>query len=69
MMKDQKIAVWFSCGAASAVAAKLIVDYYGYSNTVYICNNPIKEEGEDNQRFLRDVADWLGYPIFKVSWN
>ena len=67
MMKDQKIAVWFSCGAASAVAAKLIVEYYGYSNTVYICNNPIKEEGEDNQRFLRDVADWLGYPIFKVK--
>ena len=52
MMKDQKIAVWFSCGAASAVAAKLIIDYYGYSNTIYICNNPILEEGEDNQRFL-----------------
>jgi len=66
MMKDQKIAVWFSCGAASAVAAKLIIDYYGYSNTIYICNNPILEEGEDNQRFLEDVSDWLKHPIEKI---
>tara|TARA_R110001583_G_C5514701_1_gene397056 strand:+ start:58 stop:819 length:762 start_codon:yes stop_codon:yes gene_type:complete len=66
-MKDKKIAVWFSCGAASAVAAKLIVDYYGYSNIVYVCNNPIKEEGEDNPRFLQDVSDWIGYPIKKIK--
>ena len=59
MMKDQKIAVWFSCGAASAVAAKVTLDTYGKDNDIHILNNPILEEGEDNQRFLRDVQDWL----------
>jgi len=63
MIKNKKIAVWFSCGAASAVAAKLTVDYYGHTNTIHILNNPILEEGEDNQRFLRDVSEWLNYPI------
>ena len=47
-MKNKRIAVWFSCGAASAVAAKITNDYYGYTNRVHICNNPILEEGEDN---------------------
>ena len=62
-MKDQHIAVWFSCGAASAVAARVTLDVYGKDNKVSILNNPILEEGEDNQRFLRDVQDWLDHPI------
>ena len=62
-----KIAVWFSCGAASAVAAKVTLDTYGKDNDVYILNNPILEEGEDNQRFLRDVQDWLDHPIEHVK--
>tara|TARA_R100001460_G_C3498430_1_gene170122 strand:- start:36 stop:794 length:759 start_codon:yes stop_codon:yes gene_type:complete len=66
-MKNKRIAVWFSCGAASAVAAKITNDYYGYTNRVHICNNPILEEGEDNQRFLRDVALWIGVPIEIVT--
>lgn len=28
-VKDKIIVVWFSCGAASAVAAKLAIDQYG----------------------------------------
>lgn len=62
-MNDKHIAVWFSCGAASAVAAKLTLDKYGDTNTVSIVNNPIKEEHSDNQRFLKDVEEWLGHPI------
>lgn len=62
-MKGKHIAVWFSCGAASAVAAKLALELYGEANKVSIINNPIKEEHEDNQRFLKDVEDWLGHPI------
>ena len=57
------IAVWFSCGAASAVAAKLTLSKYGNSNKISIINNPIKEEHHDNQRFLLDVQDWLGQEI------
>lgn len=62
-MKNKHIAVWFSCGAASAVAAKLTLEKFGDFNKVSIVNNPIKEEHEDNQRFLKDVEAWLNHPI------
>ncbi len=57
-----KVAVWFSCGAASAVAAKLTLDLYG-KDQVRIINNPVLEEDEDNRRFLTDVQAWLGVEI------
>lgn len=57
------IAVWFSCGAASAVAAALTVKKYAHEQEVRIINNPIAEEDEDNRRFLRDVQDWIGVKI------
>jgi hypothetical protein len=63
----ETIAVWFSCGAASAVAAKLTVEKYGKSHNVIICNSDIKEEDEDNQRFARDIAKWTGREIISVS--
>lgn len=60
------IAVWFSCGAPSAVAAKLTVEKYGLSHEVRILNNPVSEEGDDNRRFLQDVAEWIGHPVEDV---
>ena len=62
-MDNKNIAVWFSCGDASAVAAKLTLDKYGDKNKISIVNNPIEEEHEDNQRFLKDVEEWLNHPI------
>lgn len=62
-MTKEKIAVWFSSGAASAVAAKLTMEKYGKTHEVRIINNPIKEEHPDNLRFLKDVEKWLGLPI------
>ena len=38
-INDKVIAVWFSCGAASAVAAKRVVERYGENNTIRIINN------------------------------
>lgn len=58
-----KIAVWFSCGAASAVAAKLTLELFGDRCEVRIVNSPVIEEDEDNRRFARDVAEWLGVEI------
>lgn len=66
-MQDQTIAVWFSCGAASAVAAKLTVERYGGANTVRVLNNPVAEEDADNRRFLADVEKWIGRPIEIVT--
>jgi len=64
--KGSTIAVWFSCGSASAVASKLIVEKYGDTCNIRILNNPVVEEHEDNLRFLKDVQDWLGHPIESV---
>lgn len=64
MMKEgDVIVVWFSCGAASAVAAKRTIQLYGNMCTVRVVNNPIAEEDEDNRRFLQDVEKWLGVTI------
>lgn len=57
------IVVWFSCGAASAVAAKRTIEKYGGRCTVRVVNTPIREEDEDNRRFLKDVEDWIGQNI------
>ncbi len=61
--KGDHITVWFSCGAASAVAAKKTIEKYGDIATVRIVNNPVKEEDEDNERFKADVEKWLGVEI------
>tara|TARA_B100000575_G_C23001832_1_gene577247 strand:- start:228 stop:974 length:747 start_codon:yes stop_codon:yes gene_type:complete len=62
-MLNKTITVWFSCGAASAVAAKKTIELYGRDNTIKIVNNPIKEEHPDNKRFLKDIEEWLGVQI------
>ena len=57
------IAVWFSCGAASAAAAKLTVERYAGEQEVRLLNNPVDEEDTDNRRFAADVSAWVGLPI------
>jgi hypothetical protein len=59
----QTIAVWFSSGAASAVAAKRTVEEYGETHIIRVINNPVAEEDADNFRFLKDVEAWIGIPI------
>jgi len=63
VMNPETIAVWFSCSAASAVAAMKTIEQYGDSCNVRVVNNPIKEEDSDNLRFLKDVEKWLGVKI------
>ena len=60
---NELIVVWFSCGAASAVAAKKTIEKYSKTNQIKIVNNPVAEEDDDNRRFLKDVKSWLGHPI------
>ena len=42
--KGDHITVWFSCGAASAVAAKKTIELYGDIATIRVVNNPVAEE-------------------------
>jgi len=57
-----RVLVSFSCGAASAVAAKMAVDKYGDRVEVIYCDT-LKYEHPDNERFLRDVERWIGKNI------
>lgn len=61
------IAVWVSCGVASAIAASETLCLYGETHNVRLVNNPVVEEGEDNRRFLTDVSSWLDQPIESVT--
>jgi 3'-phosphoadenosine 5'-phosphosulfate sulfotransferase (PAPS reductase)/FAD synthetase len=51
---------WFSCGAASAVAAKLAKpDLLVYCDT--------GAEHPDNERFLTDCEKWIGQPVIRIK--
>jgi len=55
--------VWFSCGSASAVAAKITLQsvpdaFLGYCDT--------GSEHPDNVRFREDVARWLGVKVWVI---
>ncbi len=60
-----RVLVWFSCGAASAVAAKKAVDKYPECEVLY-CDT-LAYEHPDNKRFLRDVEQWIGKDIKILS--
>ena len=69
-MKPKRIVVWFSCGATSAVCADLALrKYRGTVPVVLAYTDPGTYEpgkiGEhpDNQRFLKECARWLDWPI------
>lgn len=54
-----RMVVWFSCGAASAVAAKLVEpDVIAYCET--------GSEDADNARFLLDCEQWFGRSVTKL---
>lgn len=62
---DQRVIVWFSCGAASAVAAKLAIDKYAERVVIAHCDT-LASEHPDNSRFFADVRQWLGREIVTI---
>ncbi len=61
-MSLPRIVSQFSCGAASAVATKLILADYPKERVV-ILRAWILEEHEDNDRFSADCEKWFGHPV------
>lgn len=55
---------WFSCGAASAVAAKLAIQ--AAPDTI-LARCVIGNEHPDNWRFADDVSRWLDRPIVELA--
>ena len=64
-LQNRRVLVWFSCGAASAVAAKITLEEYPDAEVLY-CR--VANEHPDNMRFLRDVERWIGKEI-KILTN
>ena len=64
--RDGRVVSWFSCGAASACAAKLAVERWGEAVEVVYCDMSA-DEHPDNQRFSEDVQAWLGQPVRRIK--
>lgn len=63
----ERIIVWFSCGAASAIAAKEAIRLYGDTHNVEIvCCDTRPSEDADNYRFSAAVETWLGRKIIYI---
>lgn len=65
MNTPSRIVCWFSCGAASAVATKLVIEENakGLNLPIVVVRCYIAEEHPDNDRFSADCARWFGMPI------
>lgn len=63
-----RVLVHFSCGAASAVAAKVAATHYGPTRAVeLIYENLSLDEHADNARFMSDVERWIGQKVIVLS--
>jgi 3'-phosphoadenosine 5'-phosphosulfate sulfotransferase (PAPS reductase)/FAD synthetase len=56
--------VWFSAGAASAVAARLTVT--AHPDTTVIAYTDPGSEHDDNRRFITDIEHWLDRPVVRL---
>lgn len=63
--ESERHVVQFSCGAASAIAAKLILAEVPAEN-VLIVNAFVLQEHEDNRRFLADCEKWFAHSVTVV---
>jgi len=62
-----RIIVWFSCGAASAVSAKIAVNTYGGDAVDVVYCDLFSDEHPDNRRFFGDVQKWIGKEIKVIN--
>jgi hypothetical protein len=54
---------WFSCGAASAVAARLMLDE---DPSTVVARCVVANEHADNDRFAKDCEAWFGKPVVNL---
>lgn len=62
---SERVVVWVSAGAASAVAWKLARQKFGDEVLGVYCD-VLKTESPDNARFLADVTAWVGLPLTTI---
>lgn len=59
-----RVLSWFSCGAASAVATKVVIESGRNVIPVY-CETG--SENKDNERFLSDCEKWFGEKVHRIK--
>ena len=65
---SDRIICWFSCGAASAFASYLTLKKYNYSPNIELVYCRVKEEHEDNLKFLQEFSKKINKEI-KIIQN
>lgn len=64
----QRVICWFSCGAASAIAAKIAIDTLSqYYEVLVVCCDTRPSEHEDNYRFSEECERWFGQKIIFIK--
>ena len=66
-MMGQRVVSWFSCGAASAVAARLAITQYGRDAVDVVYCNTMVNEHPDNSRFFSDIEKWIGKSVTVIE--
>lgn len=66
-MTANRIIVWFSRGAASAVAAKMTLDAYPKDRVSVVYCNTAMSENADGDRFQAQISDWINFPITVIG--
>ena len=66
MFRPERVVVWYSCGAASAVCAKLAIEKYQHKYPVKIVYTDPGYEHPDNERFMADCEKWYGQPVVRL---
>lgn len=62
-----RIISWFSCGAASAVATKLLLSEKPERFDVRVVYCETGSEHPDNERFLADCENWFGQSVLRLK--
>jgi len=62
-MSEPRVVVWYSDGAASAVAASLALEKYDRERVHVVKCDTTEDEHPDNYRFRADVERWLGIKV------
>jgi len=64
---DERIVSWFSAGAASAVATRLVIADHHYGPEVVPAYCETHAEHRDNERFIADCEQWFGRNVTRIS--
>jgi 3'-phosphoadenosine 5'-phosphosulfate sulfotransferase (PAPS reductase)/FAD synthetase len=66
-MSQPRTLVWFSAGAASAVAAKLTLKNFSDLGEIVIAYTDPGSEHPDNVRFIDQCEEWFGHPVTRLK--